>query len=324
MSHRLVLAAAAFLVLTLPAQAQLFGPSDEEVAAQKAHEDGQDSRIQQNAQSLSEANAQLRQMQEQTQNQLRDLSDRVRSLTDSLARVTGANEELSHQIALLNQKIDQQQKDFAYRLCTISAQQLGADPGSINCAAAAAGMPARPAPQQQMAPGAALAPLGGPGPGDDNPGRGRGNGVLGTLPSSGPPGPRLLAGGDDSRQFDSAMNLLGRAQYTEASAAFRAYADTHPDDDQLSPQALYWIGNIAYIQQDYASAARAFAEAIKKYPKASRAPESMLKMGQSLVAQGQASQGCTAFRAITKRQYPDVSQSTLDAALAARKASNCR
>jgi tol-pal system protein YbgF len=148
--------------------------------------------------------------------------------------------------------------------------------------------------------------------------------VLGTLPAAGPPGPRLSAGGDDSRQFDSAMNLLGRAQYTEAAAAFRAYADTHPDDDQLSPQALYWIGNIAYIQQDYASAARAFAEAIKKYPKASRAPESMLKMGQSLVAQGQASQGCTAFRAITKRQYPDVSQSTLDAALAARKASNCR
>jgi tol-pal system protein YbgF len=176
----------------------------------------------------------------------------------------------------------------------------------------------RPAPQTQIDPGAMLAPLG-----DDNPNRGRPPGVLGTLPA--PPETRQAAGdGGDSRQFDGAMNLLGRSQYPEAAAAFRAYADNHPDDDQLSSQALFWVGNIAFIQQDYSSAAKAFAEAIKKYPKAPRAAESMLKMGQSLVAQGQTSQGCTAFRAITKRQYPDVSQSTLDATTAARKANNCR
>jgi len=78
------------------------------------------------------------------------------------------------------------------------------------------------------------------------------------------------------------------------------------------------------MQQDYADAARAFAEAIKKYPKASRAAESMLKLGQSLVSQGQTANGCTAFRTITKKQYPDASPSTIDAAVAARKSSNCR
>lgn len=322
MTHRFALAAAAFLVLTLPAQAQLFGPSDEEVAAQKAHEDGQDSRIQQNAQALQQTSDQLRQQQEQTQSQLRDLNDRVRSLTDSLARATGANEELSHQIALLNQKIEQQQRDFSYRLCTISAQQLGTDPASINCAATGAG-PARPAPQQQLTPGTALAPLG---DSDDNPGRGRPPGTLGTLSASGPPPAARpsAGGGNDGRQFDNAMNLLGRAQYAEAAASFRAYADSHPDDDQLSPQALYWVGYIAFMQQDYGDASKSFAEAIKKYPKASRAPESMLKLGQSLVAQGKASDGCTAFRAITKKQYPDAAPSTFDAVAAAKKAANCR
>ena len=59
MKHRLLAAAAAVLVLTLPAQAQLFGPSDEEVAAQKAHEDSQDARIQQNAQDLQQSQTQL-------------------------------------------------------------------------------------------------------------------------------------------------------------------------------------------------------------------------------------------------------------------------
>jgi tol-pal system protein YbgF len=322
MKHRLLASAAILVCLAaLPAQAQLFGPSDEEVAAQKAHEDGQDSRIQQNAQGLEQANTQVRQMQEQTQAQLRDLNDRVRSLTDSLARATGANEELTHQISLLNARIEQQQKDFNYRLCTLSAQQLGADAGSLNCAATGAGGPARPAAPSQLAPGAALAPLGD----DSNQPRGRAPGVLGSLPSG--PNPRLTSddgGGGDGRQFDSAMNLLGKAQYPEASAAFRAYADSHPDDGQFSPQALYWVGNIAYMQQDYASASRTFAEAIKKYPKAPRAAESMLKLGQSLVAQGQASSGCTAFRAITKKQYPDASPSTFDAVAAARKAANCK
>ena len=330
MKHRLLVSAAVILAFTLPAQAQLFGPSDEEVAAQKAHEDGQDSAIRQNADDLQQARTQL-------QAQIRDLSDQVRSLTDSLARATGTNEELGHQISLLNAKIDQQQKDFAYRLCTISAQQLGADAQSLNCAAGGAGSAAAgPSPQAQVAPGTRLAPL--PGGAGNNfrsddfaddaaPVRGRAPGVLGTLPSSGPApasGDGGAAPGGDGRQFDSAMNLLARAQYPEAAAAFRAYADNHPDDDQLSPQALYWVGNIAYMQQDYSGAARAFAEDLKKYPKSPRAGDAMLKMGQALVAQGQTTNGCTALRAVTRKQYPDASPSTIDAALAARKAANCR
>jgi TolA-binding protein len=65
------------------------------------------------------------------------------------------------------------------------------------------------------------------------------------------------------------MNLMSRAQYSEAQSAFRAYADANPDDTDLSPQAIYWVGNISFIRQDYASAQRNFAEVIKKYPKSS-------------------------------------------------------
>lgn len=317
MKHRLFLTVAFLALAALPAQAQLFGPSDEEVAAQRAHEDGQDSRIQQNARELQQTNVELRQVQEQGQSQLRDLNDRVRSLTDSLARATGANEELSHQISLLNARIDQQQKDFNYRLCTLSAQNLGADAGTLNCAATGAGPAVRSNAPVQLSPGAALPPL------DDNPNRGRPPGVLGTLPAG--PGPRPSAAIDNgASQFDSAMNLMARAQYPEAAAAFRGYADTHPDDENLSAQSLYWVGTIAYMQQDYPAASRAFAEAAKKYPKASRTPESLLKLGQSLVAQNQASSGCTVFRGITPKQYPNASPSTLAAVATAKKSANCK
>ena len=118
------------------------------------------------------------------------------------------------------------------------------------------------------------------------------------------------------------MNLLSKAQYAEASAAFRSYADGHPDDTNLAPQAIYWVGDIGYVQQDYPNASRSFAELIKKYPQSSRAPDAMLKLGQSLLAMGQKPEGCTALGAL-KTKFPDASQGTLDAATAARKSATC-
>src|SRR5437660_125513 len=70
--------------------------------------------------------------------------------------------------------------------------------------------------------------------------QGRPPGVLGTLPMGSGPAPAGLAPqpqGGGSAQYDQAMNLMSRAQYSEASAAFRAYADANPGDTDLAPQA---------------------------------------------------------------------------------------
>ena len=106
------------------------------------------------------------------------------------------------------------------------------------------------------------------------------------------------------------MNLMRRAQYDEAAAAFRTYADSNPADSDLSPQAIYWVGNISFIRQDYAGAARTFAEVIKKFPKSSPASEAMLKLAQSFMAMGQKSEGCTTLGLI-KSRYPNASAQTL-------------
>src|ERR1043165_3715151 len=120
--QRLTLSAFALGLMLAPlsANAQLFGPSEEE----KAREAAQDSGIQE----LQGAN-------QQQDGRIHELEDRVRALTDSLSRATGANEELSHQIQVQNDRIDKMEKDFAYRLCTLSAQQLQAG-DQMNCAAA--------------------------------------------------------------------------------------------------------------------------------------------------------------------------------------------
>ena len=122
----------------------------------------------------------------------------------------------------------------------------------------------------------------------------------------------------NSAQYDQAMNLMRRAQYDEAAAAFRGYADANPDDTDLAPQAIYWVANISFIRQDYATAARTFAEVIKKYPKSQPASEAMLKLAQSFMAMGQKSEGCTTLGLI-KSKYPDASPQTLTQAANLRK-----
>jgi tol-pal system protein YbgF len=289
-------------VMLSPANAQLFGPSDE----QKAQEAAQDSGIQE-----------LQNRLQQQGTRIQGLEDKVRALTQSLSQATGQNEELGHQIQLQNDKLDRMEKDFAYRLCTLSAQQLGAN-DAINCSGANSASVAAPSSgAQTLRPGDALPPVGDPEPAV----RGRAPGILGSLPAGQSPGQGAVPSqpvSGNSAQYDQAMNLMSRAQYSEAQSAFRSYADTHPDDTDLSPQAIYWVGNINFIRQDYASAQRNFAEVIKKYPKSQRAADAMLKLAQSYMSLGQKSEGCTTLGAI-KTRYPNGSPQTLASAATLRK-----
>jgi tol-pal system protein YbgF len=280
--------------------ADLFGESDAEKAAREQHEQNQDQGI-------------------------ATLNQRVSDLEHSLTNLTGQVEQLDHRIQLLNERIDRMQKDFDYKLCMMAAQQLGAsttpgDGDALPCdgtpATDSAPMPS-PAPQTfSQSGGAASGPpqhLAPP------------PGVLGTIPSNTPlplPAPSTVQGDMPPPvahpEFQKAMSLMAKTQFAEALAGFRAYADNHPDDP-LAPQALYWAGDIQYVQKDYAGSARTLAEGIKKYPDSARAPDSMLKLGESLIAMNQKKEGCTALAAIPAK-YPNASKTVAAKAAAERKA----
>ncbi|HWA88703.1 MAG TPA: tol-pal system protein YbgF [Rhizomicrobium sp.] len=288
MKKQLILGLFAATLAAMPAQAGLFGESDEEKAA-RIHEQNQDATI-------------------------ADLTQRVHDLEDSLRQATGQNETLAHQIQQLNDKIARQQKDFEYRLCTVTAQQLGAnqdDQSAMQCGAGGGGGGVSstftpPPPQQQSQ---VTAPRLAPPPGS-----------LGTLPakSANAAPPPASGDGADRSQFNTALNLASKQRYDEARAQFRSFADANPDDE-MAPQAVYWVGSIAYLQKDYAGAAHAFAEEIKKYPTSSRAPDSMLKLGQSFIQLGQAKEGCLALAALPGK-YPNASKTVLSQAASERKA----
>jgi tol-pal system protein YbgF len=146
-------------------------------------------------------------------------------------------------------------------------------------------------------------------------------GVLGTLPAKQAAIQQPASNADAKAQFNAALDLAAKARYDDARSAFRSFVDANPQDE-LAPQAIYWIGDIAYTQKDYAGAAHAFAEEIKKYPTSSRGPDSMLKLGQSLIALGQNKEGCMTLGALPSK-YPNASKGVAAKAASERKAS-CR
>lgn len=295
---------------TQPTQtADLFGPSDEEkaaVAAAAQREQNQDANI-------------------------ATLGQRAGDLEDQLRKLTGQIEVLNHRIDELDQRIDRMKKDFDYKLCQMSAQQMGAQagagqPGAIPCGGdAQAGAPPAayiPPPQgAQTAPQPSGVTHLAPPPG-----------VLGTLPqqdAGNMPTPQPAANvsappaaSDAHTQFETGMNLLAKQDYDAAIGAFRGFMDAYPKDAEV-PDALYWTGSAALVQKDYQTAAHSFAEVVTKYPANRYGAQSMLKLGQSLIAMNQKDEGCTTLRALPAK-YPAASKGVLSQAEGVRKAGGCR
>jgi tol-pal system protein YbgF len=237
---------------------------------------------------------------------LNPLLRRIDELEEGLGKLTGQMEELGHQVDQLTEKADRLQKQLDFQ----ATAQAKAETSAPDAAAPPA---IAPAPERDRVASADKPPVA--------QGLGAPPGVLGTIPVGAPlPKPDTT---DPKRQFDAAMNLLSRARYDEASDAFRAFADAHPDEVRAA-DALYWTGDIAYsTKKDYAAAARDFAELLKKYPKAQRAPDGMLKLGLALFEMGQTKEACTAVSALPAK-YPDATPAILARAKSVRDEKKCR
>jgi tol-pal system protein YbgF len=229
---------------------------------------------------------------------------RVDELEAGVTRLTGQMEELGYKLDQITQQQERLQKQMEFDASQRANAQLAAPPPPAGDQLASVA----PAPDAPALPGAAP-PAATPG-------------VLGQIPAGStlPTAPPAL---DPKRDFDTAMNLLSRAQYDDASQAFRKFAEIHPTDERASA-ALYWTGDIAYsAKKDYAGAARDFAELLKRYPTAPRAPDSMLKLGLSLFELGQMNEGCAALAALPAK-YPQASAAITTRARNERRDAMCR
>jgi tol-pal system protein YbgF len=109
-----------------------------------------------------------------------------------------------------------------------------------------------------------------------------------------PPSGASLPAGSSSEQYNAAFGLLKQADYPGAEGALKTFIQRYPNDP-LTGSAQYWLGETYYARGRYAEAASAFAEGYKNYPKGTKAPDDLLKLGMSLARANQKQNACVAF-----------------------------
>ena len=133
---------------------------------------------------------------------------------------------------------------------------------------------------------------------------------------------KLLPNESPEKQYEFATSFLKVGDYNTAERAFREFVNTNPEHE-LAGNAQYWYAETFRIRQLYTDAASAYLEGYQKYPKGSKAPINLLKLGVSMVQIGEKDQGCKMINGV-KKQYPKAKQSILQKAKYEAKKYECK
>lgn len=106
-------------------------------------------------------------------------------------------------------------------------------------------------------------------------------------------------------QYTSAFGLLRQAKYDDAAIALQTFIDQNPDD-KLTPNARYWLGETYYVRSEYVRAAEVFFEGYRLAPTASKAPDTLLKLGMALGNLNKKVEACAAFTKLAD-EFPNAS-----------------
>jgi len=133
---------------------------------------------------------------------------------------------------------------------------------------------------------------------------------------------KILPDETPEKQYEFASSFLKVGDYNTAERAFLEFVKLNPDHN-LAGNAQYWYAETFRIRQLYTDAAEAYLEGYQKYPKSSKAPINLLKLGVSLVQIGEKDQGCLMISGV-KDQYPKANQSVLQKAKYEEKKFGCK
>ena len=132
---------------------------------------------------------------------------------------------------------------------------------------------------------------------------------------------KILPDSSPEKQYEFAISFIKVGDYETAELALREFIDTNPEH-KLAGNAQYWYGETFRVRQLYQDAATAYLDGYQKYPKSSKAPVNLLKLGVMLVQIGEKEQGCSMILGI-KEQYPKANQSVIQKAEYEKKKFNC-
>jgi len=109
--------------------------------------------------------------------------------------------------------------------------------------------------------------------------------------------------------YQAAVRDYNAAHYDVASGEFQDVLHYYPNDD-LAGNAQFYLGEIAYHQQNYADAVKNYNVVIESFPGSPKAPAAQLRKGLSLIELGKKDTGIHELRTLIQRhpQTPEASQ----------------
>lgn len=122
-------------------------------------------------------------------------------------------------------------------------------------------------------------------------------------PSAQPAAPQVAAlPPAPANDYDLASAALRDGQYDVAEQRFRSYLEKNPKD-KLTPEAIFYLGESYFRRARAREAAEQYLKVTVDFPRATRAPEALVKLGLSLEKLGAKEQACAAFGEVG-RKYP--------------------
>jgi tol-pal system protein YbgF len=134
-----------------------------------------------------------------------------------------------------------------------------------------------------------------------------------------------LGGGDGATEgasYRNAMALEGQGDYAGASQAWQGYIARYGSGAK-GREARYHLGEALYIQSDYGQAARAYAEALKGWPKATWAADATVKLSLSLAQLGRRDEACSVVSEFQTRYATGAPPAVKARARSARNKASC-
>lgn len=122
-------------------------------------------------------------------------------------------------------------------------------------------------------------------------------------------------------QYEQAFAHLKSSNYDEAKAGFENFLREKPTHS-LAPNARYWLGETHYVQGEYKTAARVFAEGFQAFPQSAKSPDILLKLGMSLAQLDKKGDACVALSQIPVK-FPAAPEGVLQRGVIEREKLAC-
>ncbi len=121
---------------------------------------------------------------------------------------------------------------------------------------------------------------------------------------------------EEQRVYGQSFDALKAGSYSIAITGFKDFLTTYPASP-LAENAQYWLGEAYYVTHDLDGASGAFRSVLSKWPDSRKAPDALLKLGYTQIAQNKVGEGRATLSQVVQK-YPGTDAAKLAADRLAR------